>query len=100
MSWQSEMDGGHPQTFCVLCRMMVNDSFSACSPNMSDPGLGTIVNYTVTGLLPETQYVFVVQATNISGSVFTDAVNATTEVLHEKGEDKNCIGKDGSVNLK
>ena len=61
-------------------------SFSACSPNMNDPGQGIVMNYTVTGLLPGTHYVFVVQATNIRGTAISSPLNATTQVSHEDGE--------------
>ena len=80
LSWQSRLDGGHPQTFQVLHHVAGTLSFSQnwAGYKIPDPGEWQIMNYTVTKLHPETDYQFQVVAENLKGNKTSIAVNVTT----------------------
>ena len=78
LMWISELDGGHLQTFNVLLRNVATSSSFTTIKVVRDPGVGTEVKYTVSGLDPKTHYQLKVTAENVKGTVTSNIVNAVT----------------------
>ena len=76
VSWQSGLDGGHPQTFRVLLRPIT--SFSQIEDYITDPGYNLFLNHTLTDLESETQYEIKVLAINEKGQSISEVVDFTT----------------------
>ncbi|XP_069119315.1 myosin light chain kinase, smooth muscle-like [Argopecten irradians] len=84
LSWKSGFDGGSAQTFIVGVNVQADNRYSIDSAtSVSDPGQHQTANISISGLLADTQYFFMVYAVNKFGnSTLKQKVSCITKGMH------------------